>query len=127
MYIRIKIKSKRRYNCCKFSSFLFTLHCMYIVHMLYITNVERIYFARGDFLWQYKFALHIALFGKNCIKFGANLASKFLKLMQKQHLIIVIFGMNLLSNIITEVEKSTISNARLALFNANKVQIKCTF
>jgi hypothetical protein len=50
------------------------------------------------------------------IKFGADLLLKFLKIMQKQHLLMVLFGTNLVSNISTKALKSIILNARLALF-----------
>ena len=44
-----------------------------------------------------------AIWKKNYIKFGSNVASKFKKWMQKQHLLMVLFGTNLESNISTKV------------------------
>ena len=51
-----------------------------------------------------------------CNKFGANLSSKFRKLMQKQHLLMVLFWVNLVSNISTRASKRILFKARLALF-----------
>ena len=69
--------------------------------------------------WHYQFSAVVQIMnywcylGKFSLKSGANLALKFSKILLELHL----FWTNLMSNV------STIFNARLALYNANKVQI----
>ena len=48
----------------------------------------------------------LQFFRASCIKFGARLASIFYKLMQKQHLLMVLIGTNLLFNISTKATKT---------------------
>ena len=63
------------------------------------------------------FCTFMVLFWTICIKFSSILASKSQKFMQKQHLLMVLFGMSLVINISTKISKKHhIHCTRLALF-----------
>ena len=69
--------------------------------------------------------LHLfVLVKKICIRVGANLESKLKKFMQKQHLLMVLFGTNLVSNISIKASKRvSYLMPDKHFFDANKVKV----
>ena len=61
--------------------------------------------------------------GQICIKFDANFALRFQKLMLVLHFLVVLFGTNLVNKISTKASNAPLFKAQLALFIANTVQI----
>ena len=69
--------------------------CAFQSYHLFVTLFASIFCSVADY------ALFQCYLGQICITFGDNLASKFFKFTQKQHLLMVLFGTNLVRNIST--------------------------
>ena len=64
-----------------------------------------------NFLQWCRLCTFLCFLEKNFIKFAADLAPKLIKIMQKQRLLMVLFGTNFVSKLIPEHKKGTIFNA----------------
>ena len=102
--------------------------CAFQCQHLFVTLFASIYCRCTKFAlnWCYlrKFALKLVLFEKICIKFGAYFASKFKEIMQKQHLLMVLFGTNLVSSIGTKASKKHHIQYPMKII---LMQIRCRF